>query len=175
MRNLRWYSSPQPRFFPVLGFGVTTTAGLFSQRLPNFPRVHSDSFSSFKLGNYIPGQHIRRITLTWNSLYPQRNVKSSSTLKMTPIMSSLSSLADHVSRKEPRTDSLSVNKTTRLDFRKLRQDLTAAKTVFCPLDMMSSNVALSTASLKKNKVFPDMSTTMPPRPLYFWRSKDAST
>jgi len=41
-------------------------------------------------------------------------------------MSSLSSLADHVLRKEPLTDSLSVNKTTRLDFRKLRQDLILA-------------------------------------------------
>ena len=29
-------------------------------------------------------------------------------------------------------------------------------------DIMSSNVSLSTASLKKNKVFPDMSTAMPP-------------
>ena len=108
----------------------------------------------------------------------------SSTSKMTLIMSSLLSLADHVLRKEPLTDSLSVNKTTFRDFRKLCHDLTAAKTaiisnscmtVFCPLDIISSNVSLSTASPKKNKVFFDMSTTMPPRPLYFSRSNDAST
>ena len=35
-------------FSPVLGSGVTTTAGSLDQRLPNFPRVHPDSFCSFK-------------------------------------------------------------------------------------------------------------------------------
>ena len=127
-------------------------------------------FSSLELRHRLPGQHIRRVIWLGTLSIHKGTSNSSSTLKMTLIMSSLSSLADHVLSKEPRTDSLSVNKTTRLDFRKLRQDFMAAKTaiissswmtVSCPLDSMSSSVSLSTA--------------MPPRPQYFWRSKDAST
>ena len=59
--------------------------------------------------------------LLWlGTLFIHKEMSNSfSTLKMKPIMSSLSSLADHVLRKEPLTDSLSVNKTARLDFRKL--------------------------------------------------------
>ena len=56
MGNLRWYSSPQP--------GMTTTAGSLVQRLPNFPRVHSDPFRSFKNCPYLSWQNVWGVALT---------------------------------------------------------------------------------------------------------------
>ena len=153
--NLRWYSSPQPRFLPRYGLWGDHQSWSLDQRLPNFPRVHSDSFCSCKNCKTSEG-------LLWlGTLSIHKGMsKPSSTSKMTLIMSSLLSLADHVLRKEPLTDSLSVNRTAFRDFRKLCHDLTAARTaiisnscmtVFCPLDMISFNVSLSTVSLKKTK------------------------
>ena len=171
-------------FSPVLGSGVSTKADHLTSDFQislGFTRTLSapSKTATTSLDKTSEG-------LLWlGTLSIHRGMsKPSSTSKMTLIMSSLLSLADHVLRKEPLTDSLSVNRTTFRDFKKLCHDLTAARTaivsnscitVFCPLDMISSNVSLSTLSLKKNKVFFDMSTTMPPRPLYLSLSNDAST
>ena len=62
--------SPRRASSPVLGFEVSTVARLLSQRFPNFPRAHSDPFSSLELRNRLPGQHIRGVILTSNFLYP---------------------------------------------------------------------------------------------------------
>ena len=74
--NLRWYSSPQPRFLPRYGLWGDHHSWSLDQRLPNFPRVHSDSFCSFKNCHHFSWQNVRGIALTRNSFYPQRDVKS---------------------------------------------------------------------------------------------------
>ena len=68
---------PHSRAFslPVLGSGATTTARSLVQRLPNFPRAHSDSFRSFEIWYHLSWQNVWRIALTRHSLYPQRDVK----------------------------------------------------------------------------------------------------
>ena len=107
-------------FSPVLGSGVTTTAGLLDQR--KFP---AGSPWLFLL--------LQKLT----SLLLTKRPRDCSDSELSPPTKNVKSL---------------------LHF---KND---------PLDIISSNVSLSTASLKKNKVFFDMSTTMPPRPLYLSRS-----
>ena len=122
---------PQPRFLPR--FGLWGCPPKLSYLASDFQISHglTLTLSAHSNSDTVSLDSTSEGLLWLGTLSFQRGTSnSSSNWKMTLIVSSLFSFefADHVLRKEPRTDSLPVNKTTRLVFSKLRQDFMAAKT-----------------------------------------------
>ena len=156
----------QPRFLPRLRlWECPCYAGLLSHQTPHFPRVHFCFLSSSKLNDKMSEGLLWLGTLSIQT----GTSKSLSTWKMTPIILSLSSFADQLLRNAPRTASLSVNSTTRQVLISSFQTFMAASTaiisspwmtVFWPLAIISSNVPVSTSTLKNDMTFSDMLTIM---------------
>ena len=151
---------PQPRFLPRLGlWECPCRAWLLSQQTPHFPRVHFCLLSPIELSNVCRDKMSEGLLWLGTLSIQTGTSKSLSTWKMRLINLSLSSLADQLLRKAPRTASLSVDKTTRqvliISFHPLTAASTAIiskswMTVFWPFDIISSKVAVSTLTLKND-------------------------